>query len=371
MNKFKGIKEEKGATAVITALMLVLLFGFTALAIDIGYLYAARNELQNAADASALAAARKLGSIYQDMTSAEQTGYICSVEDKAAIFATARDVAQKNTAAAESVNLNASDVIIGQWNEWKNLASGAAKPENLNRPDAVHVIARRDGSVTNGPINTFFARVLGVAMVNVSAAATAALTGQSTVDPGELELPVGISRVWFQGNFCGETVKFYPADSCAGWTGFNYNPNTPNMRQILDGNIENPTVTVGETEFEFTGGVAATLFDNLYDLFHRKAIWIDEGGNPTTEGNGTLVWSTTIVVYENSADTIVDGEPSCKNPNSSYPILGFARIDINEVLKTPEKSFKGDITCNFVNSEDSRSGGAYFGARGSIPGLVQ
>ena len=54
------IKDQKGAVVAIVAVCLVIFVGFTALAVDIGHLYVVRNELQNAADAGALAGARRL-----------------------------------------------------------------------------------------------------------------------------------------------------------------------------------------------------------------------------------------------------------------------------------------------------------------------
>lgn len=51
---------ERGAVAVYTAIILTVLIGFGALAVDIGYLYGVKNELHNAADAGALAGASKL-----------------------------------------------------------------------------------------------------------------------------------------------------------------------------------------------------------------------------------------------------------------------------------------------------------------------
>jgi Flp pilus assembly protein TadG len=49
---------ERGAVAVITALSLVVLLGFAAIAIDVGLLYQERAELQSGADAAALAVAQ-------------------------------------------------------------------------------------------------------------------------------------------------------------------------------------------------------------------------------------------------------------------------------------------------------------------------
>jgi Flp pilus assembly protein TadG len=52
------LADERGATAVLFALLLVPLLGFAAIAVDIGSLYADRAKLQVAADAAALAVAQ-------------------------------------------------------------------------------------------------------------------------------------------------------------------------------------------------------------------------------------------------------------------------------------------------------------------------
>jgi Flp pilus assembly protein TadG len=51
------LTDERGASAVLIALLLVPLLGFTAIAVDIGALYAEKARLQTAADAAALAVA--------------------------------------------------------------------------------------------------------------------------------------------------------------------------------------------------------------------------------------------------------------------------------------------------------------------------
>lgn len=52
--------RQRGAVAVIVALSLVGMIGFVGLALDLGKLFVAKSELQNSADACALAAAREL-----------------------------------------------------------------------------------------------------------------------------------------------------------------------------------------------------------------------------------------------------------------------------------------------------------------------
>lgn len=77
--KWKGknlnIKKERGAVAVLVALSMALLIGFVGLALDLGRLYVAKTELQNSADACALAAARELtGANTNQLTLAEAAG---------------------------------------------------------------------------------------------------------------------------------------------------------------------------------------------------------------------------------------------------------------------------------------------------------
>jgi Flp pilus assembly protein TadG len=49
------LKDQRGAVAVIVAILaFFVLIGMMALAIDVGYLYATKNELQDVADASAV-----------------------------------------------------------------------------------------------------------------------------------------------------------------------------------------------------------------------------------------------------------------------------------------------------------------------------
>lgn len=53
-------RQQRGAVAIVVGLTLAVLIGFVGLALDLGKLYIAKTELQNAADACSLAAAREL-----------------------------------------------------------------------------------------------------------------------------------------------------------------------------------------------------------------------------------------------------------------------------------------------------------------------
>ena len=72
INKFK---DQRGAVSIIVAIIvLFVLIGLMALAIDVGYLYATRNELQNIADGAALAAAGELGNQLSKGKTLDDTG---------------------------------------------------------------------------------------------------------------------------------------------------------------------------------------------------------------------------------------------------------------------------------------------------------
>lgn len=76
--RWKGnldIRKERGVVAVLVALTMAVLIGSVGFALDLGKLYVAKTELQNSADACALAAARELsGANTNQLTLAEAAG---------------------------------------------------------------------------------------------------------------------------------------------------------------------------------------------------------------------------------------------------------------------------------------------------------
>src|SRR4051794_19216016 len=52
------LRDERGAVAIIVALLMVGLLGFTALAVDVGAMWSEKKQLQNGADGGALAIAQ-------------------------------------------------------------------------------------------------------------------------------------------------------------------------------------------------------------------------------------------------------------------------------------------------------------------------
>jgi Flp pilus assembly protein TadG len=362
---------------------MAVFLGFTALAVDIGYMMMAKNELQNIADAAALAGARTLGRIYEcngdlvnctvKMSYQDQQAYVAdtAIISDAITNSTTGIAANNRSAGMNGITINTGDfvstgdIIIGNWD-------GNALTPTLTSPDAVRVTARRDTSA-NGPITTFFARIFGINTTNVTAVATAALTGESTSGPGGLTIPVGIPKRWFQNpNFCGSHITFYPpcnkepcttADGCAGYTTFTDSPSSASfikntiMPGIPTGAYQSPATNIG-TMFNFTGGTLSTLMNPpdyvFIALFNTMRFeQYDHDGNDNT-------WTAKAVVYDSD---------SCENPNQQKEVIGFTTIVITNVVGSPNPTVEGYVQCDMVSP--GRGGGGSYGTKGSIPGLVQ
>jgi len=92
----KGQRFERGQALVLIVLSVVAIFGFAALAVDMGRVYAERRRAQGAADASALAAAYAVANFESD--------------DEAAILALAQTTANAN--AMKNGYANLEDVVV-------------------------------------------------------------------------------------------------------------------------------------------------------------------------------------------------------------------------------------------------------------------
>jgi len=96
--------EERGQTLILVALTLVVLLGAVALAVDIGMALAERRQMQNAADAGALAGAQQLCWLLDEDTPTQE----------AAAIAAAKTYAEKNGAiqANTTVTIASWDVTV-------------------------------------------------------------------------------------------------------------------------------------------------------------------------------------------------------------------------------------------------------------------
>lgn len=355
------IDDSRGSVAVTVALVTVVLFSMAALALDISNAMIARNELQNVADASALAGASQLGNAYQSLPpGTPYTTY--TLANTSGITNAIMSVAASNQARGVAITINPSDITVGVWNE----ATRRLLPGNQGAT-AVRVTARRDGAA-NGPVATLLARIMGIQSVNVAATATAALTSVGVLAPGAANAPFALDQLIFTNpQFCSTPVQFYPTNNppqgCAGWTTFDQTPaNATTVVSIIQGMTPNPPtyqspqITAGQTSLNYIGGNATTAFSDLKTLFQTHQVNDRTGTSPTGR-----CWNVTVPVYANQ---------NCANVNSVTMTVGFASACIWDVQSAPTKVINAAVMCGQV-ANGRGGGGGMFGTVGSIPGLVE
>lgn len=164
---------ERGAVAPMLAILLPVLIGMAALAFDIGRLMVVRNELQNAADAAALAGAGHFG---RGGATADWT--LVESQARAAVALNRADFA----------TLVEGEVSSGYWNV-KNPAQGLQPASSAPKEDeypAVRVRIGKDQGVNGGKMRFYLAPVIGVDSGGVWATATTVVSSPGAVGVGGL-----------------------------------------------------------------------------------------------------------------------------------------------------------------------------------------
>lgn len=190
---FKYIKKRKGAVLPIVALVMVfMLFGFAALAVDVGSLYAERRKMVAAADAAALAGAQELRD-----SSGENIGDAISI---------AKQVAIDNGADEDYFEDPSIEPIIV---EKRNVKTEDGKTDSRQ---VIEVNVK-----TNKEL--FFARFLGFDDSNVTARAVATWGYIKQVKGGQI-LPIFVLDEEFEsgyGNLHDNKVVTNKGISDANW----------------------------------------------------------------------------------------------------------------------------------------------------------
>lgn len=219
MKKYRFISKlnnQHGVTAIVVAICLFALIAFVSLAIDVGHLYVAKNELQNAADAGALAGALNL--FTEDMQS------IQTIANQFAFDAAIANIADGNPVDVLDPLSNNGDVQRGHWSlltrTFTPNSSLAVLPllgkstteldTDTNFINAVRVAARRD----NKSITAFFASVLGFSGFTGIAEAVAYVGFAGSETTKEIDQPIAICAQSVVGNPAPFDPTAPPPDPC-------------------------------------------------------------------------------------------------------------------------------------------------------------
>lgn len=307
------IRQERGASAVIIVLCMVVLLGFVALAVDTGYMYTVRSQAQTAADAASLAAVRAL----QNCNSGSQ--------DRAAAIAAAQNVTAFNKVDGASIVLDAADITFGRYYPYGSGAEKNFVVTNVN-PNSVKVAVHKDAT-RNGPIKTTFGTILGVNTVNIGAGAIASRDRRvvgfniPAADRGRV-IPVGglvtsIPPVGGQVSFlAGQTGSGNWGFLSMTPTGFTTTQNSSDstlVDQIQNGFAGN--ISIDPTIGALDTGKPGILSGEFTDAFQ-----------------GRIGQTVLIATYDTAIGV---------GSNITYHIIGFTAVRIDSVVTTGAAANRG------------------------------
>lgn len=164
-HEHQSSRARRGTVVVFTTVSLTLVIGFAALAVDVGYAYAVKAELQRTADAAALAGVAAF---------TDDSILLADYNPTADAASLAQSSAAMHAVDGKKAELPSSDIVVGFLNDpldKDEVVDVSAMPNTFN---TVQVTLRREANV-NGEIPLFFASIFGFSSMSLKASATAAV----------------------------------------------------------------------------------------------------------------------------------------------------------------------------------------------------
>jgi Putative Tad-like Flp pilus-assembly len=394
--------DKQGMVMAFVAISLLMFLALVALVVDLGHGLSVKTQLQEVADAAALASASHFD------------GTLAGVD---AARAEAIAYAAKNKANGYPVALLPGDIEFGYWDMPTKVFSPIL-PGNLGYPEdinAVRVTARRD-TASGTALSTTFAKTFGRDTMDVSAQAVAQKGGPSRcVDSDDPTLDCNLIPVTLCKNKITTidgapncdvpiTVGSTPTQSGA-LTSFFETASDVNIKNYAngtaDGTTDTPTLYArpcsqcplglsasDQTGIEASWGTQPGVFAALRNTYAKAiAPCVNTGSGPNCEGSGEppeppWFWKAYVAVMCADCDA-----PS--GASGPVCVTGFATIDIEEVCtsqgqtscvhtgevlpskKSTTNAIFGHLKCGGDAPPSSGTGGADFGTDSPIPGLVQ
>jgi len=309
----KKLGNEAGAVAVYVALLLPVLVMIAAFGIDVNHVYGVRNELQNAADAGALAGASELNDI----------NGMLQVQ-------VAKDEAQRIASLHSAGGKVVSEFII-QTGHWSNTNREFTPSSNTTQLEGWQEMPGDDLDLNVDFINavkvetsrsdspSFFAKIFGIDSLAVTTDAVAWV--------GFNELTVD-----FPYAMCGEAIG-WPDPECnvgrmsndgnddttvetAMWTNYTQVPSCDtadanDMKTLTDdcANAGSPWDLIKDVGIGTTNGEVVPAFDNMFDCWIANT---DEDGDNEPD----KVWQLVLPVVD------------CSSDNTCATLLGAVQVSI-------------------------------------------
>lgn len=327
--------RQRGAIGIMMPFMMLTILSIGAVAIDVGHLVIVRNELQNAADAAALAGAAKL---YPPNPNPQWTTATTQGSSSIAL----------NKAAGQP--LSSGTVQAGYWNLTGSPATMQAQtitPTSNDAP-AVQVTISRAAGQNGGPVATLLAQVFGGSAGTSSATAVAVVAAPGSVTAGGTPLPMVISSCLYSQFFdpatgqpkTGMTLKIgsdyhYGACESGQWTSFFTNSNSDTTaKNYINGTTPSPAMKVGDKVWVQTG-TKTNLFNDVASSLTGKTVLIPVVSDP---GNTSL------------------------STNSQMSIVAFAAVYIETAVGGSGKYVQVHFVGGYSTAYSGGGVGPYYGA---------
>jgi hypothetical protein len=428
-----GARHERGAAMITVLVALGALLAAGALAIEGGLMWTARTQMQNVADAAALAAAEHM----KDTS---------CVVDLGRGIAEGKAMGQGNVSVANpGIALADEDFVFGKWNLACSGIDADCLDENVDTNDGSQVTAvqvtARTAHEDNNPVPAILARLLGKEGFEVKAEATAlrGAPGEGVVDlplaidccaitrpDGEPDWPGGPDLCGME-NYCDTIARFPPrfgpdaplspendgcfveedptlsddavypktgapnarfmscldlaptGDQIGCWTAFDDESASVNTNELTSMVNSGDTweISVGD-QYYIDNGTKTPVIVDIADRFYGERAWRNR---PQPEGvdtpqdlnnDGTIdSWVVRLPVIECQS-----GGDNCAKGTADR-IRGFLCFHIREVIHQSVRRVKGEFMCSNhpefhrCNLGDTTSGGDDFGVCARFPVLVR
>jgi Flp pilus assembly protein TadG len=339
-------RGRKGQTLIIVALVLVILFVFVGIAVDLGYMYVAKGQLQNAADAAALAAAANLdgtNSIIQ--TNARNAAFSMASSNKVVPNRTAVHVGHPIPASDTDTGNNVltsgnpgNDIVVGHW-------SGTSFSfNNTSTVNAVQVRARRTADSPGGAVDVFFGKILGVvglthwSKMSTQAQAVATMTPEPIlaiplcVPTCGLTTPLTVDTS--QGNTTPGTrffLKTQDGSPNIGWTSFLDNSTNKGTIQSYLDNPSTVPLNICSNCLYTTNGTIDPVECDLLGIIHSK------GANYNVNGVNVFGWKGKVPILDNTFRCPPNSKTGCltdpgNQPGDAYRVIAFAEVIVTDAI---------------------------------------
>jgi Flp pilus assembly protein TadG len=295
-------KQPRGQALVTMAVSMVVLLGFVGLAIDVGMLMVTRNEMQNAADAAALAG---VAAVYK-----RNDGTYEPLPN----FPRAADSATNAITYNKALKTALVDgtVTTGYWNiagTPAGMQPTSKTPLVVNDAAAVRVTVKKSPGHNGGSVALFLAPLVGIRTEAIQATAVAVVSYPGSVSEGEL-YPTAMSGCLFNKywDVATNSPKLDPSltppapyefkigssyhyEGCESgqWTSFNLGTQSASDMKGLIKNGNGGPLAIGDTIYVQDGTETSGYVESIKDGLIGQTILV-----PVTNSLEGGTWQTIV-----------------------------------------------------------------------------